>query len=264
MRQGYLFWGSIIILLGVLFLLQALGLAGDVFGWFWPLVIIFLGLWMMLGRFLPRPAVDAERFGIDLQGAKRVDVHIGMGAGSLNLCGGAPAGLALGGNMGAGLDYESNLQDDALAVEIKAGPTIFPFLGPESGTWNVLLASGVPVSVHVEAGASTLELDCSALQLSFLGVNAGASSIHLKLPGGEGHSLVDIQSGAAHVDVEIPAGVGARIRMGQGASSVQVDEQRFLRVAGQAGLYQSAGYESNPRQVELNLEGGANTVLVHG
>jgi hypothetical protein len=52
MRRGNLFWGILLILLGGLFLLKANGVISDVMGWFWPLGLILLGIWMLSSRFL--------------------------------------------------------------------------------------------------------------------------------------------------------------------------------------------------------------------
>lgn len=51
MRRGSLFWGGILILLGILFSLQAANIIDDVFGWFWPLFLILLGVAVLVSRF---------------------------------------------------------------------------------------------------------------------------------------------------------------------------------------------------------------------
>lgn len=45
-RRNGLFWGSILILAGVLLLLNNLGYLGGFWRFFWPLLLILLGLWM--------------------------------------------------------------------------------------------------------------------------------------------------------------------------------------------------------------------------
>lgn len=51
-HQGRIFSGLLIILIGVLFLLGTLGRLdiGDVFGTYWPLFLIFFGLWHIVSR----------------------------------------------------------------------------------------------------------------------------------------------------------------------------------------------------------------------
>ena len=48
MRRQGLFWGSVILLLGALLLLQTLGVFSfNVWGVFWALFLIFLGVWFL-------------------------------------------------------------------------------------------------------------------------------------------------------------------------------------------------------------------------
>jgi hypothetical protein len=245
-------------LLGGLFLLQTRGLITDVLGWFWPLVLILLGLWVLGGRFLPSGA-EGKTFSIDLQGAASLDLDFDHGAGTVSLTGGAPAGVALTGSQAAGVDFDSHLAGDCLTVNLNAGPTFLPFLGPDSGVWSFQVTQEVPVKLKVDAGASSLDFDFTDVRLAFLGVDTGASTLKVKLPVSAGHTLVDIESGAATIDLTVPAGVAARIRLEQGASSVNIDPARFPRTG---NLYQSPDYDSAPNQVEINLEGGANTVKI--
>jgi len=50
MRRGEIFWGIMLVILGVLFLLQAMNyLTGNVFDWCWPLAIIAIGVWILSG-----------------------------------------------------------------------------------------------------------------------------------------------------------------------------------------------------------------------
>ena len=68
------------------------------------------------------------------------------------------------------------------------------------------------------------------------------------------------ESGAASLDFSVPQGVAARIRFKQGASSSSIDQSRFP--LGDGGLYQSPDFDSAANKVEINLEGGANSVNV--
>jgi hypothetical protein len=69
-----------------------------------------------------------------------------------------------------------------------------------------------------------------------------------------------VESGAASLDFSVPQGVAARIRFKQGASSSTIDQARFPLT--DSGLYQSPDFDSATNKVEINLEGGANSVNV--
>jgi len=265
MRRGNIFWGMILIILGVLFFLQARGLIADVLGWFWPVLLILLGLWVLAGRFLPGflgGASGGQTFSIDLQGAAKVDIDFDHGAGAVVFAGGAPAGVAILGSQATGIDVKSHLSGTGLSIDLDAGPTFIPFLGPDNGEWRFLLTQEVPVAIKVDAGASHLDFDMTDVMLTYLGVDTGASTLKVKLPVNAGHTLVDVESGAATVEILVPANVAARIRFEQGISSIEIDEQRFPLFAASANLRQSADYDSAANKVEINLEGGANSVKI--
>ena len=70
MRRDNIFWGGALLLLGVLFLLQAQGIISNVFRFFWPLVLILVGGWMILSVYW-RPAQSTEEtFSVPLGVAK--------------------------------------------------------------------------------------------------------------------------------------------------------------------------------------------------
>lgn len=260
MRRGSIFWGGILILLGVLFFLQAANIIDDVFGWFWPLFLILLGVAVLVSRFAAPNLTGGESFSIDLEGAAKVALDIDHGAGSVKVMGGAPHGTAVCGTQGTTMSYKSHLNGDTLTVDIDAGPSFLPFLGPEGGSWVFQLTNEVPISMKFDGGASSLDFDFTDTKLDFLGMDMGASSLTLKLPANAGRTLVDVESGAASIDITIPQGVAARIRIEQGASAQNIDSSRFPQVMD--GMYQSPDFDSAENRVEINLEGGANSVTI--
>ncbi len=263
MRIGNIFWGVILIVLGGMFFLKATGVITDVLGWFWPIFLMLLGAWVLAQRFLPRRAGSkSDTFSVDLQGAAKLDVSFDHAAGMVVFTGGAPAGVAMTGSQATGMAVKSSLAGDTLSLDMEAGPTFVPFMGPDSGEWRLQLSEEVPVAIKVNAGASSMEFDMSAVKLTFLGVETGASSLRIKLPANAGQTLVSVESGAASIDISVPAGVAGRIRSEQGASSMNIDQTRFPLLTNMSGLYQSADYDISANRVEINLEGGANSVTV--
>ena len=144
-RRGELFWGPLLVLLGVLFFLKAAGyLAGDVLSWFWPFVLIAIGVWVVLGA-LNRPQYETvEKFSIPLEGATEASLTIDHGAGQIELQAGANPGDFLTGTSGTGMEKKSRLVDRKLEVKIEAGPSFMPFLGPEGGVWQYRMKASSP------------------------------------------------------------------------------------------------------------------------
>ena len=262
MRRGEIFWGSLLVLLGVLFYLHTAGiLIGDVFSWFWPFVIIAVGVWILLSDSMARANFEhAEKFSIPLQGAKEAHLQMDHGAGQVELSAGANAGDFLTGIAGVAMDHSSHLDGDKLEVEIDAGPTFVPFIGPEGGVWQFRLNSDIPTSLDIDAGATNLNLDLRDLQIKYLSFDGGASRINLTLPARVENMIVDMEAGAASIDLNVPQGVGLRLRL-KSVGSLKIDESRFVPREGR--IYQSADYDIAHYRADVTIEGGATSIRVN-
>lgn len=262
MRRNEVFWGSLLVLLGLLFLLKAMGyLVGDVFGWFWPLFIIAIGAWILMGGFVHRRDFEqADKFSIPLGNAREARLSIGHGMGTIDLRAGADPGDFLTGTLGVGMNRKSRLNGDTLEVQIDAGPSFIPFLGPESGTWQFRLNPDVPTSLDIDAGASHLDLDLTDLHVTSFSFDGGASRLDLTLPARVENTLVDIEAGAASIDLNVPSGVALRLRA-KSIGSLHIDEIRFPRRDG--NYYQSADYDTAAHRADVTVDGGATSIKVH-
>ncbi len=261
MRRNELFWGSLLVLLGVLFYLKAAGfLVGDVFSWFWPLFIIAIGIWILAGGFFSRAGFEkAEKFSVPLQGAKEGSLTIEHGVGRIDLRSGANAGDFLTGMVGVGMNRSSRLNGDKLEVKIEAGPSFIPFIGPEGGVWQFRLNPDLPIVIKIEGGASRLDIDLTDLHVTYFSFEGGASNVNLNLPAHVENTLVDIEAGAASINLHVPEGVAMRFRT-KSVGSLNIDKARFPQREG--GIYQSVEYDTAKYHVEVKIEGGATSLKV--
>ncbi len=262
MRRGELFWGVVLLVLGALFFLKAAGyLTGDVFGWFWPLLIMFLGLWLVFGltRRGSRYAA-AEKFSVPLQDAQRATLAVEHGAGEIKLRAGAEPGNFLTGIVGTGMNHSEWRDGDRLLVRLEAGPSFIPFLGPEGGAWEYRLSRDIPIDLSIHSGASRLDLDLTELQVTNLSFDGGASRITLNLPAGVGNTMVNVRAGAARLDLTVPPGVALRLRS-RATGNLDIDEARFPRV--EDGVYQSRDFGSAQHCADVTLDGGATSIHIH-
>ena len=261
MRRSEVFWGSVLVVLGVLFLLRAIGvLTGDIFGWFWPLFIIAVGVWILLQGFTFHANYEkAEKFSVPLQGAREGSLSIEHGVGRIELRSGANQGDFITGMLGVGMNRSSNLNGDKLEVKISAGPSFIPFIGPEGGIWQFRLNPDLPSAIKIEAGASRLDLDLSDLQVTYFSFEGGASNVNLTLPARVANTVVDIEAGAASINLKVPEGLALRFRT-KSVGSLNIDETRFPR-SGDA-VYQSADYNTAKYHAEVTVDGGATSIKV--
>lgn len=263
MRHSYLFWGSALILLSGLFLLKATGiLQDDVLGYFWPLLLLLIGVWVLASAFLPRDTFveEGEAFAIDLQGASEAKVEFNHGAGQIEIRAGAPSGQLMTGTKALGMDVSSKLVGGILEAEVNAGPTFVPFIGPSGGAWRFDLNRDIPLTLEVSAGASNVSLDLSDLLVKYLSLETGASSVRLTLPSRAESTFVEIEAGAANLEISVPEGVVARIRIKEGMTALNIDRARFPNL--ERGIYQSANYHQAAHRAELNIEAGAASVNI--
>ena len=261
MRRNAIFWGSMLVLFGVLFLLSNLGIFNiNVWSLFWPIILIGMGLWFLYGYFF-RPKGEVEHANIRLEGASRARLRVNHGAGRLNIYAGAGAGDLAEGDFGGGLDQSSRLSGDTLDVTMKVPSQVFVFpFGPGmSLDWSFGLARQIPLELELETGANESQIDLTDLQVTRLSVKSGASSTNVRLPASVGLTSVTVETGAASVKLFVPQGVAARVSGSAGLAAINVDERRFPRIG---SMNQSPDYDSAANKVDITISVGVGSVDV--
>lgn len=260
-QRWALFWGSVLLLLALCFLLKALGVIDDVLGYFWAGFLMLAGIGLLLSALVPPPSSPEEDvFVVDLQGAQEAAVEIHHGVGSVEVAGGAPPGAALTVNRGVGLNTSSRLEGGRLEVKVDCAPSLAPLVGPEGGAWRIRLTEKVPLTLKMESGASHITLDLRDVLATSCKLEAGASQVALTVPAWVANAQVDVEAGVAALDIQVPEGVAARIVFEDGLAVRNISPERFPLLAGD--VYQSPGYERAPYRVELRLDVGASSVTV--
>lgn len=259
MRRDSIFWGTLLILGGVLLFLQTQGFISNVFRYLWPLALILVGGWIILNVYWPADHSTMETFSFPLGAARSARVHLAHGAGQVEISGGAPTGQALVGSAAVGMNRQSHMDGDRLEVKVEAGPSFVPWIGPSQGVWRFQLTQEIPVSVIVESGASSLNINLRDVLATRLQLKTGASSSEVTVPA-RGASLVDVEAGVASVYIRVPEGTAARIRAKEGVNSVNVDTNRFPRL--ESGYYQSANFDTASDRTEINIESGLGSITV--
>ncbi|MGO9410166.1 MAG: LiaF domain-containing protein [Spirochaetia bacterium] len=264
MRRWSFVVGVVLVLIGISAILQAVfGI-----GWiFWPLILIGLGLWLISG-FPWRGAhrVSHEQASVPLEGAREASVTVHHGAGRLLIGGGLGASndLLLAGTFGGGLEASRRREGDRLVVNMRVKDRdvshyIFPWTRGWAGLldWDFTLATGVPLILSLETGASESRLSLTDLQVRELRVKTGASSTTVDLPSSAGVTRVMVESGAAAVRLRVPQGVSASIQVRSALAGIHVDRSRFP----QAGAgYRSTDYDRAANKVEIFIETGVGSV----
>jgi hypothetical protein len=266
MRRGSFFWGSIIVLLGVMLLIGQFVPNFNAWGIFWPLVLILLGVWFLVGRSLvgSSTSLASEQLAIPLAETREARIRLQHGAGRLEINASAAPGMLLNGNFVGGVEQELERSGSAARLRLHTrGDAFFggwPFVAMHEGLhWSLGLSREAVLQLELETGASEARLDLQELRVSELTLKTGASSSSITLPANAGQTRVVVQSGAASVDLFVPQGVAGRIRVQSGLAGIQIDPNRFP--AGPSG-YETPGYAGAINRVDIAIETGVGSVTV--
>ncbi|MBI2957994.1 MAG: hypothetical protein HYY32_04040 [Chloroflexi bacterium] len=277
--------GLVLLFLGVLFLLQNLGVVGwDVWGtlWrFWPVLLIVIGLGLIWGRRSPwlmfglsvallagavlvaiftagttGPATTSFKQSLSRMDSARVEVR--FGAGELSVGSLPESSVNLVEATGSpDLKGEFRLRDHTGVLTLEApGRGWNWFGGGREIRLDAELSRRIPIELAVRTGASHGRIDLSDLKVTSLTMEVGASTLDLRLPSRAGVTEAALKAGASHLTVVVPQGVAARIAVASGVSSVTVAP----RFPGSGGRYQSADYATAANRVDLSIEAGASTI----
>ena len=261
MRRAGVFWGVVLLAVGALLLAQNLGLlpvsAGSLL---WPLFLVLLGAWIVVGALSRRGRPDAQAVSIPLGGAGAARVVFNHGAGRLHVRGGAAPGQLLTGTFAGGLFHRESAAGGAMVADLRV-PSDWTRWGWGPGgafDWDVRLSEEVPLAIDMRVGANENVLDLSGLRVTEFTLDTGASSTDAVLPA-TGVTRVVVHSGAASVRLRVPEGVAGRVTGSSGLASIEVDGSRFPR---SGAAWESPGFASAPDRVEIAIEVGVGSVQV--
>jgi hypothetical protein len=265
MRNGSVFWGIGLVLLGGLLLLQTTGMIApgvNVWAIFWSLVLVLFGVNLLLRSTGRGAKLYHETREEPLNGARQAELRFHHGAGELRVDASATPDALFTGTFGGGIDARVQHSGDTARAELRTPADNFPmvgFTGAGELNWQVGLNPNLPLSLHFELGASHNLLDLRALQVKELRLQTGASRTEIDFPERAGSTRATIRSGAASVVLRVPAGVAARIHAQGGLASIQVDTQRFPRLGSD---YASPDYDTAPNRLDIDVETGVGAVEV--
>lgn len=266
MRRSNLFWGFVLVLGGIVLLLNTTGvLQFNVWNVLFPLFIIILGGWFLIGPALFRNAkLEEDTVKIPLDGATSAEVELKHGAGHL-VVGVLPMenGSLLEGTFTGGIEQHVERAGGRAKVSIKAHlDRVFgvPTTGSHQGLeWKVNLSNSLPLDLEISTGASENSLDLHNLLVTGLKISTGASRTEVHLPVAAGLTKVNVEAGMAEVILNVPEGVAARIRLDTGLSGKNINTARFPQVG--AG-YESPDYDSAANRVEIHVEAGVGSITI--
>lgn len=265
MKRNRIFWGAVLVLVGGLLLVDRIGIFNiDVWGLFWPAIIILIGGWIILKNFLPKDELEEVPASLALSNIQTANVEVKHGGGRLYLDSGAADMNLFNGTFVGGLEMDDHHTGTNLNLDLepasdiwKAGSFNFPNEGLK---WDLHFNDRVQYRFRIKTGAGDHNFNFRNLDVTDITLETGASATKMVLPAVSDFTKVDVNAGAASVELEVPDGVAAEIRLKSGLSGNSVNQSRFPMIG--SDHYRSADYDSAERRVEIEISGGVGSFTV--
>ena len=271
MKNRNVFWGIVVLLIGVLLLLNTMGiLPFSVWQIFWPVMLILAGLWFLFGSKFVKPNLETVSFSHPLANTTQAEIELNHGAGELNISALSSENheQLLDGTFGGGMEHEVSERNGLTSLKLRAPVEVFPFVAfphRDGYHWDMAISPHLPLQLKLHTGANKSSLNLHDLNVTELRLETGASDTEVILPAVTEYTEFKVQSGAASVNIRVPQGVAAKIRISGALMGNNVDLQRFPMVSGDPGnkLYQSPDYDAAAQQVEIKVDAGVGSINIH-
>jgi DNA-binding MarR family transcriptional regulator len=126
---------------------------------------------------------------------------------------------------------------------------------------SIALNNSIPWTIELGGGITDLTGSLNGVRLDRLDVDGGANHIDLDLPAPEGTVAVRVQGVASSARFRRPSGVPVAVRVDGGVSHLRLDGQRFERLAGER-RFTSDAFEAGANRYEIEVLGGASEVTI--
>jgi len=206
-------------------------------------------------------ALQTESQSVEQGDAKSVRVEIEMGAGNLQVTGGAEKLLEADFTYNvAKLKPEVRYTDDTLVVrqpDISGLPDLRGITDFRN-EWGLRLSDEVPMDLSVDLGGGVGDLQLAGLSLTGLDVSLGAGEYTIDLSGDWARDLdVTINTGAANTILRLPRDVGARVRVESGPNIIDA-----TGLTQDGNVYTNAAYGVSAVTLLIDMQPGIGTITL--
>jgi len=290
--HGAPIWGIVLLFLGIVFLLQAL----DVLPWglwgtlwrFWPVLIIIIGLnillsrynlwmvsvlvfallWVCLGvafwQYEPPTGTVTKSYSEPLASLERASIVMDFDGGSLSLgslASDSPNLVEIDSNSkdGGGIEADFHQQNGEGRLHLSGKGVNRVFWSRPWNDWEAMFTQSIPLTLDIKSAASSISLDLSKLLVPEVLVELNAGNCKVTTPSSAGATYIKINANVANVEVTVPAGVAARIKLDTNVTNIDVDRSRFPQ---SGDYYVSEDFGISGKQVELEIKCNVGKVQV--
>ena len=286
-------WGVFLLFLGTVFLLQTLNiLPWSLWGtlWrFWPVLIIAIGLGILLRHYNPwlistlilvlffaclgiaiwqygpysLLGETTKSYSVPLDNLRSARIEIDFTAGSLTV-GSLPRNSSNLVEVASDTGHEEKniranfvTQNGEGSLNLTTERVNRQFWNET--IWKVEFTRKIPLIMDIKSEVGNLDLDLSNLEVGELQMHINASNCLVTMPSSAGHTDVSIQADVINLEITVPEGVSARIKVDADLASLYVDKNRFPR---KGDFYISDGFESSANRIDIELNCNVGRVAV--
>jgi LiaI-LiaF-like transmembrane region len=265
MKTSNIFWGTLFIALGLLFLLinfSALNLDWENIWQLWPIIIVLLGISMLVNSISGsggdyssheyREAFDSS--------ITNVVLYLEGGAGNIKI---------------------GSITDNLIFVKTECTKSNFNFIKTDTnniaklklrlrGTSflfnNIKCNSKVDIALNEEPiwkldfnlGAASTRLDLTKYKVEDIKMDMGAANLDVKLGALSEHLNFNLNSGASKIDISVPEEVGTQIKMDAVLSSKNIVGFKNLK----SGLYRTEGFNDAEKKIFIEIDSGVSSINI--
>jgi hypothetical protein len=204
-------------------------------------------------------------------GADAVEVNINMGAGVLEVSGGADELLEASFTTNvAELEPEVTYAGGVLSVQsssVTIRPASLLDIGDFRNEWDLRLNEETPLAMVVEGGAGRSQLELGTLTLTQLDVNGGAGEVKVDLAGSQALRRLSFDGGAGPATIDLSGEWGtdldAVVNGGLGALTLRLPEETGVMVTVNTGVgaVRTSGLHEDERVYTNDAYGVADVTL---
>src|SRR5215212_7572552 len=204
--------------------------------------------------------LQEESKSVDLNNADSVRAQLKMGAGELNVTGGAD-GLMEGDFSYNVSEWKPKVSYDVSGGEgellVKQGSANSGSLdGKARNEWDISLNEEVPTDLVVQVGAGESELDLDSLTLKGVDLKMGAGKSTVDLTGDYAKSFdATIQGGVGEATVLLPSEVGVKVKAEGGLGKINA---KGLKKVGDS--YVNDAYGESDINLSVEVQGGVGEI----
>jgi N-terminal domain of toast_rack, DUF2154 len=204
--------------------------------------------------------MQRESRSIQPENAQSARANLRMGAGELNISGGADALMEADFSYNVAdwqpqVDYDVSGDTGELTVEQGSGEGV-PLGGDARNEWDIRFNDEVPTDLVVEMGAGESDLDLDSLTLTGLALHMGAGKTTVDLTGDYAQDFdASIEGGVGEATVLLPSEVGVRARAEGGLGKINATGLRR-----EDDSYVNDAYGDSDVTLNVDVQGGVGEI----